>query len=137
MYANLTKINEQKAVEVTKSEIAHIKSMLSYNERYEKDSPPEERFIKDFMNKFKDVRGAHPTAKILSRFSLEEMIRIVYLKQYEIMKTEDEKIKEYFDSLAEGTNLHDKLKALGVIELLTVMGKKVEGVSKSRIEFPI
>lgn len=128
MITDLTSKSRQKVVQITKEEELAIRQLLVYYRKKVSPDKPEEAFIKDFMSK--QVRSTERHESLISRFSLGDMIQIVFNSQYEVISSEDDKILEYYSALNANTDLFSKAKAKGVVELLDVIGKKVYGVNR-------
>ncbi|PGA05664.1 hypothetical protein [Bacillus mycoides] len=115
------------AVSITKNEAGARNTLIQYYEsRYSKDKA-REQLLQDFC-KDKHARGNEFISKFVSRLSLNEFIQVFIYDNYEVIKSKEEQLANYYESVGNGVDgIAIKLNIEKVLEILQI---KIKGINE-------
>ncbi|PGO29181.1 hypothetical protein CN984_12100 [Bacillus cereus] len=114
------------AVSITKDEAEVVNRLQKYYEsRYNERA--KEQLIKDFC---KDKQGWSDADinKFVGRLSLEEFIQVFIYSNYELTKTNEEKLADYYDS--QGNGVSGIASKLCIEQVLDILKIKIKGINE-------
>ncbi|MGR5954188.1 hypothetical protein ACT7DP_29945 [Bacillus paranthracis] len=113
----------QVTVSITKRELDAKNRLVRYYEsRYGKDDA-KEQILQDF---FKDKHGRADDliSKFIERLSLDEFIQVFIYNNYEVIKSNEEKLADYYESVGNGVDgIATKLCIEHVLDILQIQIK--------------
>ncbi|MFJ8247242.1 hypothetical protein [Peribacillus asahii] len=122
------KLDQDESIGITQQECGSIHQILSYYEKTCGDKS-REAFIRDVIS-----GGARFPKNIqddLSRFSLDELIKIIYMKNYKVILTPEENLVAYYGNLKKDATVSScsRAQVQVVLEVLSILGKKIKGIN--------
>lgn len=109
---------------ITKEQLAIAKTLNSYY----KGSNGKEMMVKHFIE---DKRSWNPHINVFtSTLSLESFLQIFVFGQYELIKSKEDLVKDYYTSLSiENESIINQAKMRSINKVLDILEIKIEGVN--------
>lgn len=115
------------SVSITKKELEAKNTLVKYYEsRFGKDKA-KEQLLQDFC---KDNHGWTDAfiSKFIGRLSLDEFIQVFIYENYEVIKSKEEQLANYYESVGNGVDgIAIKLNIEKVLEILQI---KIKGINE-------